>query len=170
ACRTHNSEVQKHFSVEVSAKPRKPCGCRQEVWDRDNRHRELCPILRSKERCKKTSNAKTADGRNCPGEHGSEEHPYGEHLFRRELIQVVNAKLFFESRYFVHVDIESVSAKRLTLNALELLTHSVIFVRRNDLVQLRKQYRILARLVRCVHAVKEFQVAGQAIAIILRLE
>ena len=92
------------------------------------------------------------------------------HLFGRKLIEVVDAELFFERRDFVNVDVEAVASECLTFNGFKLLTHRVIFVRRDDLVQFRKEYRVLAGLVRRIHAVEEFEVGCESIAVLLRFQ
>src|SRR5262245_26457412 len=78
-----------------------------------------------------------------------------------KLRQIVDSKVFLDFCHFVDVHVDSISAERLPFDLLELLTEGVIFMRRDNLVQLRKQHSVFARLMRRVHPHKSAQIVGK---------
>src|SRR5437660_1531239 len=79
-------------------------------------------------------------------------HPARNNLFRREPGQVADAQLLLDGGDLLDRLLEALFAEQSILFLLELFAKFLELLGRHDFVQCRKQHRILASLVRAVHA------------------
>ena len=69
--------------------------------------------------------------------------------------------------HLIEIDIKAIAAEGLAFDRLELFAHCIVLVRRNDLVQCRKQDCIFAGFVRAIHPVEGDDMADEALTTIL---
>src|SRR5579864_3411243 len=110
----------------------------------------MIPTGRIQLGCRYFMNGKV--GRVCVASHARVTAHSRTGLLWRELSQVVDSKLLFESTHLIDDFEETLVAKQLILFLLKILAEGVVFVRGDDGAKRRKQDRIFAGLMRTIHA------------------